>query len=275
MIEANPHIDKIHIFNQYDSTIQNLSKEKFNFIVDLQNNWKSRLICWKLRIPNKAFPKLNIRKFLVVLSKIKSILSPVHIVDRYFKAAHPLGIKNDQQGLDFFINDSKISCFVKNYPIPYISVVTGGSYNTKKIPLSKLREIAHRLVDKKIVLLGDENDFSIAHQLASEFQNIENLCGKLNLHESAYMIKNSTFVITSDTGLMHIAAAFKKTIYSLWGNTIPEFGMYPYFPAPNSKILENNTLWCRPCSKLGYQSCPLIHFKCMKNIDVSKIDFSF
>jgi ADP-heptose:LPS heptosyltransferase len=71
---------------------------------------------------------------------------------------------------------------------------------------------------------------------------------------------------------MHIAAAFKKKIYSLWGNTIPEFGMYPYLPHPESKILENNNLWCRPCSKLGYNHCPLGHFKCMKDIDVSGIE---
>lgn len=271
VIEANPYIDKIHIFNTISNTVQNLSKEKFDFIVDLQNNLNSRIICLRLGVPNSAFPKLNIRKFLVVLLKIKSILPRIHIVDRYFKAAKTLNIKNDLQGLDFFINESKVSEFVKNFPTPFVSIVIGGSYNTKKIPPNKLREIIHHFSNKKILLLGDENDFSIAHHLSSEFQNAENLCGKANLHESAYLIKHSEFVITSDTGLMHIAAAFKKTIYSFWGNTIPEFGMYPYMPAASSKIIENNNLWCRPCSKLGYQKCPLHHFKCMNKHNISNI----
>ena len=67
--------------------------------------------------------------------------------------------------------------------------------------------------------------------------------------------------------MMHIAAAFKKKIYSVWGNTIPQFGMYPYMAASNSKIIEVKGLGCRPCSKIGYDKCPKGHFKCMQEID--------
>ena len=67
--------------------------------------------------------------------------------------------------------------------------------------------------------------------------------------------------------MMHIAAAFKKKIYSVWGNTVPEFGMQPYLPNPNSKIIQVKYLSCRPCSKIGYEKCPKGHFKCMQEID--------
>ena len=75
---------------------------------------------------------------------------------------------------------------------------------------------------------------------------------------------------------MHIAAAFKKPIVSLWGNTVPEFGMYPYYGDNFIKtqlqdpfeILETKKLWCRPCSKIGYKKCPLGHFNCMERIPV-------
>ena len=72
---------------------------------------------------------------------------------------------------------------------------------------------------------------------------------------------------------MHIAAAFKKEIISLWGNTIPEFGMYPYLPGEEneSHILEVKNLKCRPCSKLGYKKCPKKHFDCMNKIDEKDI----
>ena len=85
--------------------------------------------------------------------------------------------------------------------------------------------------------------------------------------QSAYLIKHSDYVITHDTGMMHIAAAFKKKIYSVWGNTIPQFGMYPYMAAIDSKIIEVKGLSCRPCSKIGYDKCPKGHFKCMQEID--------
>jgi ADP-heptose:LPS heptosyltransferase len=73
-------------------------------------------------------------------------------------------------------------------------------------------------------------------------------------------------VLTNDTGLMHIAAAFRKKILSFWGNTIPEFGMSPYQPDPVSVVLQVNGLKCRPCSKLGFDKCPKKHFRCMNDI---------
>jgi len=70
-------------------------------------------------------------------------------------------------------------------------------------------------------------------------------------------------VFTHDSGLMHIAAAYGKEIYSIWGNTVPDFGMYPY--RTKFTVFENNSIGCRPCSKIGHSKCPLGHFKCMKN----------
>jgi ADP-heptose:LPS heptosyltransferase len=68
---------------------------------------------------------------------------------------------------------------------------------------------------------------------------------------------------------MHIAAALKKPVVSVWGNTVPAFGMTPYMPGreSNSVILEVNDLRCRPCSKIGFDKCPKGHFQCMRGID--------
>ena len=73
---------------------------------------------------------------------------------------------------------------------------------------------------------------------------------------------------------MHIAAAFKKPIISVWGNTVPEFGMWPYY---GKEVIPNNisqvhNLSCRPCSKIGYNACPKGHFKCMELQDMDRIN---
>jgi ADP-heptose:LPS heptosyltransferase len=70
---------------------------------------------------------------------------------------------------------------------------------------------------------------------------------------------------------MHIASAYHKKILSVWGNTTPEFGMFPYLPGEGSEILEVKGLPCRPCSKLGYHSCPKKHFRCMNDIPEGRI----
>ncbi|HAX96369.1 MAG TPA: glycosyl transferase, partial [Prolixibacteraceae bacterium] len=92
---------------------------------------------------------------------------------------------------------------------------------------------------------------------------------KTTINQSACLIKSAELVLTNDTGLMHIAAAFRKKILSFWGNTIPGFGMSPYQPDPGSVMLQVNGLKCRPCSKLGYDKCPKKHFRCMNDISAN------
>ena len=126
--------------------------------------------------------------------------------------------------------------------------------------------------------MGGKEEKEIGERLNNLYpEKIINYCGKININESAYVVKNAACVITHDTGMMHIAAAFKKRIISVWGNTIPEFGMYPYFGSKNtdaelhSNIIEVKGLSCRPCSKIGFAKCPKGHFKCMNEIDLDKI----
>jgi len=105
--------------------------------------------------------------------------------------------------------------------------------------------------------------------LKKNFPSVINACGIFSIQQSASVIARAEWVITPDTGMMHIAAAFSKKIISVWGNTIPEFGMGPYKPNAENKIVEMKNLSCRPCSKLGYEQCPKGHFKCMNEIDFS------
>ena len=87
------------------------------------------------------------------------------------------------------------------------------------------------------------------------------------------MLDSSDVVISSDTGLMHIAAALNKPLFVFWGSTVPEFGMYPFLPWGGSDYYneEIHGLHCRPCSKIGYQACPKGHFNCMNLQDTKDI----
>ena len=90
-----------------------------------------------------------------------------------------------------------------------------------------------------------------------------NACGKYNISQSASIVSQATLVFGHDTGLTHIAAAFKKKVYIIFGSTSP-LGFWPY-ETPHT-ILENNDINCRPCSKSGRDICPQGHFKCLKEI---------
>src|SRR5688572_21248188 len=117
-------------------------------------------------------------------------------------------------------------------------MVIGGAHNTKKYPVEKWKELCAKL-DHPIILLGGKEDREDGEQIASvDSVKIYNACGKFSLNESADLVRRAKLIIANDTGLMHVAAAFKKPVISLWGNTVPEFGMYPHYGNGDGDIEE-------------------------------------
>ncbi|MEM7107004.1 MAG: glycosyltransferase family 9 protein [Bacteroidota bacterium] len=282
ILEGNPYLDKIHHLDEsLNQLVSALKKEKFDLIIDLHSNLRTRIIKLRLGVKSHTFDKLNWEKWLFVNLKINK-LPNIHIVDRYMQTLAPLGIKMDALGLDYFIPESDelaIDELPPSHQKEYVALAIGAQHSTKKLPFKRLIELCDK-INKPIILLGGKDDFKIAERIEVFFRKtnksepreegllemgkktvIFNACGKYTLNQSASILKKAKYVFSHDTGLMHIAAAFKKQIFSIWGNTVPAFGMYPY--RTRFTIFENNKLDCRPCSKIGYDKCPKGHFKCM------------
>lgn len=263
----NPYIDKIHLLDgSITDLAAELKQENFDLIVDLHNNLRTVNLWSQLRVKRVKFDKLNWEKWLMVRLKV-NMLPYEHIVDRYLETVSDLGIINDEKGLDYFIPEhTSLSDF--KLPDNYMVYALGAQHNTKKLPLPKQIELCNS-VNQTIVLIGGKEDTEAGNKLSTACNNTINLCGQLSIDQSALLMKNALKVYAHDTGMMHIAAALCKPIVSIWGNTIPEFGMTPYYPSDfddaNSIIMEVDNLKCRPCSKIGFDACPKGHFKCMMN----------
>ena len=228
----NPYISKHHYLEaSLRSLIELLKKEKFDLIIDLHNNIRTRVLSSRLGIKRISFHKLNYEKWLMVNLNIYK-LPHISIVDRYFNALNPLDIHNDNNGLDFFISpkdELPLNTLPEEFRKGYIGFVIGAAHYTKKLPVPKIVSIINKL-NKPVVLLGGKDDAKNAEKIISESTGkIFNACGQYTIGQSASLVKQAECIITHDTGLMHIAAAFNKKIVSVWGNTIPEFGMFPYF----------------------------------------------
>lgn len=264
LFKNNPYVDSVfQIDKSINEVISDLKKENYDYVIDLHSNLRTQILKLKLGVTAKSFNKLNWEKFLLTNFKT-NILPDVHIVDRYLDTVKFLGITNDNKGLDFFLSDAdKVD--LNEFPNDYVAFVIGGQHATKILPTAKIISICKKL-NKAVLLIGGPDDKARGDEI-SKASGAINTCGDHSLLQSAFLIKNSAYVISHDTGMMHIAAAFKKKIYSVWGNTIPEFGMYPYLSDKNSKMIEVQDLSCRPCSKIGYDKCPKGHFKCMQEID--------
>jgi len=284
ILQNNPYVDAVHVLDgSLRTLLTELRAEKFDFIIDLHHNLRTRIIKTALQVKSATFNKLNVEKWLLVNLKINRLPS-VHIVDRYLAAAAALGVKADALGLDYFIPEADevpLEWLPDGFQKEYVAFAIGAQHTTKKLPVGRIIELCDK-INKPVVLLGGKEDAAVGEQVESFFKKsneadleegltrmnkkatVYNACGKFNLNQSASMVRQARYVFTHDTGLMHIAAAFKKEIFSIWGNTVPAFGMYPY--RTRFTILENNKVNCRPCSKIGHARCPQGHFKCMNDI---------
>lgn len=266
LLSGYDHIDTIHAFQTDPKEIINsLIAENYDLVIDFQRNIRSIRLRKSLKVKSFTFPKLNVKKWITVQTKI-NVLPDLHVVDRYFKAVKSLGVINDKKGLDFPIKEglnAKTDTIIQNIPGSiFIVLVLGATYYTKRIPFNICEEIIQQ-VKYPIITVGGPDESHIGQRLAEQFSNVMNTCGELSIKESAAIIAASQLVITGDTGMMHIAAALKKKTIVIWGNTIPEFGMEPYLTDHlNFQVKDIN---CRPCSKLGFHECPKGHFKCMNN----------
>lgn len=274
LVENNPHVRRvISIENSTSEVIEDLKKEKYDYVIDLHHNLRTYFLKRKLSVPSISFNKLNVSKWKQVKLKV-SMKGSAHVVDRYLATLKALGIQNPEGSVEFNVRKEINVGTDLQLNEPYYTLAIGAQFATKQMPSSKLVYIIDRIA-KPVVLVGGEMDSDRANIIISQsnYALIINGCGKFDLEGSASVIKQSKLLITGDTGMMHIASAFELPIISVWGNTIPDFGMFPYRPnRPESfSIHELQNLSCRPCSKIGYQTCPKKHFDCMNKIDYDKI----
>lgn len=234
------------------------------------------------------------------------LLPQNHVVERHFKAfsqkKFPL-LNIDNKGLDYFEDvplssvehslnsittrgsDDPNSISIKaallvincvKVPPIYIAIAIGSQHFTKQIPTSLIVSICKAMSEFPVFLVGDKNDIEKAESVLYSYspRNVVSLCGRLSFNQSASIIRHSSLVISGDSIMMHLAAALNKPLISIWGSTVPELGMFPYYskvePAP-SRIFEVKDIDCRPCHVHGLKECPLGHHNCMEKQDVTDI----
>lgn len=272
LLEANPYIDRIHSFDgDLKSCIRTLKKLEIDYIIDLHHNARSARIKLGLKRMDFTVHKLNWKKWLYVTFKIDR-LPDKHMVDRNLDTIHNFISERDSLGLDYFIPDREVvdaASLPAAFRKGFIGLSIGAQHRTKMLPLESLVELCAKL-QRPVVVLGGPGDRATGEALVASFPHKEilNACGKYNIHQSASLVRQAKVLITHDTGLMHIASAFQKRIISVWGNTLPRLGMFPYRADPRSVLFEVKGLGCRPCSKIGYKECPKKHFKCMMEQDL-------
>ncbi len=283
VVEANLYIDKLFYLEEMSKLTEELRAEKYNYLIDLTNNLATRILTWRLGVESFRYEDYRIKRWILAKTKI-NLLPSTHIVDRYIQTLSKLSIKNDTLGLDYFIPEREfvpMDWLPESHRNGYVVFGLSAQQNTQLLPIKRMIELCDK-INRPIILLGSKDDFANAEVIKNFFERsldpsyekglqelgkktiVYNGCGLFNTNQIASLVKQAQVIFTHDNALMHIAAAFKKEIFSIWGSSIPSFGNYPY--RTKFTILEKANLSCRPCSSTGYAKCPRGHFKCMNEI---------
>ena len=274
--EANPFVNKIWAVEKSGMEVFNeLKEENFDYIIDLQNSLRSRSIRKKLEVLSFNVNKQNFRKWIQVnLNMWKGAIE--HIVDRYLDTLKTFKLVNDGKGLEYFI-PSTTNAIQEILPETFIEegytvIAVGGAHEGKQWSEENWKELSEKFHDERIVWIGGKED---SIQLNHSPFHLD-LIGKCSVHESARIIEQAKAVICGDTGMMHIAAAFKRDIMVLWGCTTSDLGMGVYRPQPNAgehmhSVYLQAKRKGRPCSKLGNHCKYGMHNKCIDVIHVNHV----
>lgn len=137
----------------------------------------------------------------------------------------------------------------------FILIIPGAAWPNKIWLKNHYKSLINTLIKEytfPIVILGSSKD-KICDEIAIQSERVFNLKGKTDLRNSLAIIANSKLVIGSDTGLVHSAEALHIPTIMIMGPTSKETGGGTY--SKTSVTMENNNLWCRPCSQNGSQPC--------------------
>lgn len=259
----NPNISNLLILKQDVLQVKStLYQNEYDFVIDLQNNLRSRRLTSGLPCPKARFKKHALQKFLLVKFKINKLKNAPPIPVRYASSLEKFNL--DDEGLDVFTNNKpsfKISSLTN-----VIGMCPGSRHFTKMWPKEYFIELGKRLTEKgyRVALFGGTGDKTICHQISSSVNGSIDLSNDNDILQIAADMKKCSAIVCNDSGLMHLACAVKVPVAVIFGSTVKEFGFTPY--RCKNLILENNSLSCRPCSHIGRNKCPKNHFRCMKEI---------
>lgn len=257
----NPYVDELILYHNRISEI-NIDLDKYDLIVDLQNNFRSKKLTGGFKNRIVRFNKHSWDKFLLVHFKYNRLKSIPEIPVRY---ADTLGEHLlDERGLDLFIPKNIVSRVISSERT--IGLCPGSRHFTKRYPAEKFVAVGNILSKEgfRIAVFGGKDERGICKEIAGQIDKGIDLSTENDLFQTIADMKMCEGIICNDSGLMHVACAAGVPVVTIFGSSVREFGFTPY--KCKHVLIEREELRCRPCSHIGRENCPEKHFRCMRDI---------
>jgi len=245
-----------------------IKKMNFDMVFSPHMSFRTSAVMFLSHIPERVGFVESVLSTCYTMSCAKDLT--YHEVDRYLKLYDRAFNQTHGERIlpEVYIDKAAKEKFRNETQGKIVGINPGSVWQTKKWPAAKFAAVADMLKEKGFtpVIIGAPEDMPDAEKLllASKYDH-PNYCGKTSLRELPALISNFEYLVTNDSGSMHIATACGVPCVAIFGPTVKELGFYPY--DEQSLIAEIEGLQCRPCGKHGGDKCPKGHFKCMEEID--------
>ncbi|MEE9190593.1 MAG: glycosyltransferase family 9 protein, partial [Candidatus Neomarinimicrobiota bacterium] len=258
-----------------------LNRQGFDMVIDLHNSLRSKLICQRMRrveIRKLKKPRINrLRLFYFHVNKFEANFS-------YRLLLHqPIGdfVKDWSSLPDTSLHISRIEKESAKHRLDSLGIrsdsfgviIPGAAWPLKQWTVQGYIDLISQLKiksDMDFILIGGRND-TICNEIGNNdiLHYVVDLHGKTELRESVAILQCAQFVVGSDTGLVHAAEAVGTPAIMIIGPTSIQTGAGTHLD--RSVQVENNAIWCRPCSQNGSRACYRENQVCMDQIPAKTV----
>lgn len=269
LLQNNPHISNTLVFDKSSGKFKEILRLKKIFQTrnyDIAFNFHRFGSSGILTVLSGAKKKYGFKKnpfsFLFTKKFEHEIGNGKHEVERNLMLLREFGAAPIAKP-ELYPSENSFSKTAEYKSKPYICMAPASVWFTKQLPEYKWVELINKQeASTQIYLIGGPTDHDLCQRIIDQVShpNIANLAGKLNLLDSAALMKDAKRNYVNDSGPLHIASAVNAPVTAFFCSTVPSFGFGPL--SDDSVIKEVSNLDCRPCGLHGYKNCPKGHFKC-------------
>lgn len=264
--------DKAKKYSHLWQLLLAIRKEKFDVVINLQRFGATGLLTAFSGAAKTIGFKKNPFSFLFSESYTHEIENGKHEVERNHELIKKLS-DNHFEKPKLYPSEKDVNAISKYTEKPFVCMAPASVWFTKQLPEKKWVELINKTPSAfKIYILGSPADQALAQRIiaASENKNVENLCGKISLLQSAALMQQAVMNYVNDSAPLHLASAMNAPVTAFFCSTIPEFGFGPL--SEKSQIIQTKEkLTCRPCGLHGKKACPEGHFRCGNDIIISAV----
>lgn len=283
VLDVSPHIDEIilydekgrnrHLLSRF-AVISQLKSKQFDTAFILRKSLSRSMLIFLSKIPERIGYD-NKRAGFLLTKRVPVPKEALHKAEYFLGLARAVGIDTKEARYEFAVSDiarGKAEEILKDTGLregeDFMVMNAGGNWGLKRWPAENFAELGDRVYERlglKVVLAGAEKDIELCREISGLMKYKPMLlCGKTDLKTLGAIFKKAKWVVSNDSGPMHIAAGVGAPLVALFGPTSP--GITGPYGKGRCVVLHKDVGCEIPCYKLSCKDN-----RCMKAITVEDV----